>query len=113
MRHCARQSWSVSCDLAIGFGRRGSACPGGRRSFQDQYSAQIMRITSRLEVDATGDRAFGYQQSGLLMLDPTTSQLALCFGRGRLQNALEPIGAIPIAEIGGDLTELNLRGDRL
>ena len=90
-----------------------NALPIEGRAFQDQYSAQIMRITSRLEVNPAGDRAFGYQYSGLLMLDPTTSQLALCFGRGRLQNALAPIGAIPIAEIGGDLTELNLRGDRL
>jgi hypothetical protein len=89
------------------------ALPIEGRAFQDQYSAQIMRITSRLEVALIGDRAFGYQQSGLLMLDPTTSELALCFGRGRLQNSLGPLGAIPIAEIGGDLTELNLRGDRL
>lgn len=72
-----------------------------------------MRVTSRLEVEPIGDRAFGYQHAGLLMLDPATSQLALCFGRGRLQNALGPIGAIPIAEIGGDLVDLNLRGDRL
>ena len=89
------------------------ALPIEARAFQDQYSAQIMRITSRLEVDPTGDRAFGYQHPGLLMLDPTTCQLALCFGRGRLQNALAPIGAIPIAEIGADLTELHVRGDRL
>jgi hypothetical protein len=90
-----------------------NALPMEGRAMQDQYSAQIMRITSRLEVDPAGDRTFGYQQVGLLMLDPTTSQLALCFGRGRLQNALGPIGAIPIAELGGDLTELNLRGERL
>jgi hypothetical protein len=83
------------------------------RAFQDRYSAQTMRITERLDADTAGDAMFGYQQPGLLMLDPTTSQLALCFGRGRLQNALGPIGAIPLAEIGGDLTELNLRGDRL
>lgn len=89
------------------------ALPIEGRAFQDQYSAQIMRITSRLEVDAARDRAFAYQQPGLLMLDPSTSQLALCFGRGRLQNALGPIGALPIAEIGGDLTELCERGDRL
>jgi hypothetical protein len=90
-----------------------NALPIEARAFQDQYSAQIMRITSRLEVDPTGDRAFGYQHPGLLMLDPSTSELALCFGRGRLQNALEPIGAIPIAEISEDLTELKMRGDRL
>jgi hypothetical protein len=83
------------------------------RAFQDQYSAQLMRITTRLDVDPTGDRTYGYQQPGLLMLDPTTRQLGLCFGRGRLQNSLGPIAAVPIAEIGGNLAELNLRGDRL
>ena len=93
--------------------RFSKALPIEGRAFQDQYSAQIMRITSALNVLPSDDRAYGYQQPGLLMLDPTTSQLALCFGRGRLQNALAPIGAIPIAEIGGDLTELNAHGDRL
>jgi len=83
------------------------------RAFQDQYSAQILRSTCRIELDTAGDRSYGYAYSGLIMLDPTTSQVALCFGRGRLQNALGPIGAIPIAEIGGDLTELNVRGDQL
>lgn len=47
------------------------------------------------------------------MLDPTSGDLAICFGRGRLQNALGPIAAIPVAEIGGDLAELNRRGDQL
>jgi hypothetical protein len=89
------------------------ALPIKGRALQDQYSAQIMRITSRLDVEPAADRAFAYQHAGLLMLDPTTCDLALCFGRGRLQNALGPIGAIPIAEIGGDLGELNRRGDQL
>jgi hypothetical protein len=83
------------------------------RTFQDQYSAQIMRSTCRLELESTVDGTFGYQYAGLVMLDPTTGDLAVCFGRGRLQNALGPIGAVPVAEIGGDLTELNLRGDQL
>jgi len=90
-----------------------NALPIEGRAFQDQYSAQIMRINARLEVEPGADQAFGYQHAGLLMLDPTTRQLALCFGRGRLQNALGPIGAIPIAEIGGELTEFNVRGDQL
>ena len=90
-----------------------SALPLEGRAFQDQYSSQLMRITSRLEVDAEDDRRYGYQQPGLLMLDPLSRYLALCFGRGRLQNAIGPIAAIPLAEIGGDLSELNARGDRL
>jgi Protein of unknown function (DUF3830) len=89
------------------------ALPLEGRAFQDQYSSQLMRITSRLDVDATGDRWYGYQHAGLLMLDPLTHQLALCFGRGRLHNALGPIAAVPLAEIGGDLSELKERGERL
>jgi hypothetical protein len=89
------------------------ALPLEGRAFQDQYSTQLMRITSRLDTDAAEDRRYGYQQPGLLMLDPLSRQLALCFGRGRLHNALGPIGAVPLAEIGGDLSELNARGDRL
>jgi hypothetical protein len=89
------------------------ALPLEGRAFQDQYSSQLMRITSRLEVDGSGDRRFGYQQPGLLMLDPASGQLAVCFGRGRLQDALGPLVAVPLAETGGDLRELNARGDRL
>ena len=87
--------------------------PLAGRAFQDRYSHQVMRSTCRLDVDSAGDRTYGYQQPGLVMLDPATGELAVCFGRGRLQNALGPIFAIPIAEIGGDLAELEVRGERL
>ena len=90
-----------------------NALPVEGHAFQDQYSSQLMRITSRLDTDALEDRRYGYQQPGLLMLDPLSRQLALCFGRARLHNALGPIAAVPLAEIGGDLAELNARGDRL
>jgi hypothetical protein len=90
------------------------ALPISGNALQDQYSAQVMRVTSRLEVAAAGgDRQYGYQHPGLVMLDPTSGQLAVCFGRGRLQNAIGPIPAVPIAEIGGDLAEFNRLGDRL
>src|SRR5437762_8149569 len=84
-----------------------NALPVEGRAFQDRYSSQLMRITSRLDVDAVGDRHYGYQQPGLLMFDPMSHELGLCFGRGRLQNALGPIAAVPLAEIGGDLSKLN------
>ncbi len=90
-----------------------SILPVRSRAYQDQYSAQVMRTDARLSTDARGDHAYGYQQPGLLMLDPLSGQVALCFGRGRLQNALAPLAAIPLAEIGGDLGELTARGDRL
>src|SRR2546427_11790679 len=68
-----------------------NALPLEGQAFQDQYSSQLMRMTSRLEVDADGDHRYAYQQPGLLMLDPLSGYLALCFGRGRLQNAIGPI----------------------
>ncbi|MCC6175727.1 MAG: DUF3830 family protein [Chloroflexi bacterium] len=83
------------------------------RASQDRYSHQVMRLTCRIDVDSAGDQRYGYQQPGLVMLDPATGELAVCFGRGRLQNALGPIFAIPIAELGGDLAELETRGEEL
>src|SRR5689334_15009579 len=83
------------------------------RACHDRYSRQVRRPTCRLDVDSAGDQTYGYQQPGPMMLDPATDELAVCFGRGRLQNALGPIFAIPIAEIGEDLAELEVRGERL
>src|SRR5207237_5492353 len=57
-----------------------NALPLEGRAFQDQYSSQLMRITSRLDVDSTGDRRYGYQQRGLLLPDPTSGRLAVGFG---------------------------------
>lgn len=90
-----------------------STLPLRSRAYQDQYSAQIMRTDARLSTEVGSDHAYGYQQPGLLMLDPLSGHVALCFGRGRLQNALGPVAAIPLAEIGGDLGELTARGDQL
>lgn len=83
------------------------------RAYQDRYSGQVMRVEAVLRLETGGDRTYGYQQPGLVMLDPVTGQIAVCFGRGRLQNALGPLPAVPLAEIGGDLAELTPRGDRL
>ena len=56
-----------------------NALPLEGRAFQDRYSSQVMRMTTRLEVDTAKDRYYGYQQPGLLMFDPTSWELALCF----------------------------------
>lgn len=88
------------------------ALPIRSRAYQDQYSAQVMRTNAEVTTKA-GDRTYGYQYPGLVVLDPLTGRVAVCFGRGRLQNALGPLPAVPIAEIGGDLSELTRRGDRL
>lgn len=90
-----------------------AALPIRTRAYQDQYSAQVMRTDGELGTQAGADRTFGYQQPGLVMLDPLSGRVAICFGRGRLQNAIGPIAAVPLAEIGGDLDELTRRADRL
>lgn len=89
------------------------ALPLRSRAYQDQYSAQVMRTDAELAPRPGGDRAYGYQQTGLVMLDPLTRRILVCFGRGRLRNAFGPLPAVPLAEIGGDLRALTERGDRL
>ena len=91
----------------------GASLPLRSRAYQDRYSAQVMRTDARLDVDARDDHAYGYQQTGLLMLEPVSGHIFLCFGRGRLQNAIGPLAAIPLAEVGGDLGDLTTCGDRL
>ena len=91
-----------------------AALPIRSRAYQDQYSARVMRTDAHVtSASDPRDRSYGYEYPGLVMLDPLTGLIAVCFGRGRLQNALGPLPAVPLAEIGGDLSELRLRGDRL
>lgn len=89
------------------------ALPLRSRAYQDQYSAQVMRTDADLAPGPGDDRAYGYQQPGLVMLDPFTRRILVCFGRGRLRNAVGPLPAVPLAEIGGELGELTKRGDLL
>ncbi|MDE3111334.1 MAG: DUF3830 family protein [Chloroflexota bacterium] len=90
-----------------------TALPISTRAYQDRYSAQLMRTDAQVAAQPGTDSTWGYQQPGLVMLDAQTGRVAVCFGRGRLQNSLGPLPAVPIAEIGGDLAELTRRGDRL
>ncbi|HEX5499712.1 MAG TPA: hypothetical protein VFX03_10810, partial [Thermomicrobiales bacterium] len=53
-----------------------------------------------------GDRGAPFQHPGLVVLDPTTGGLAMCYGQGRLNPDALPAAPIPVAQIGGDLAPL-------
>ena len=55
---------------------------------------------------ATTDRGVGFQYPGLVVYEPTTGEIAICYGQGRLNHHTLPLTPIPLAEIGGDLGPL-------
>jgi hypothetical protein len=60
-----------------------------------------------------GDTFVPYPHPGLIMLEPRSRDLTLCFGEARLQDGFGPLPAIPVCEIGGDLSELDRIGRTL
>src|SRR5207249_4596170 len=80
----------------------------------DEWSGFIARIRPPSPLrPAPGDEIVGFAYPGLVMLDPATGDLAVCFGQGRLQNGLGPQPAIPVMEIGGDIEAFRPAGVRL
>src|SRR5204863_4546604 len=68
----------------------------------DEWSGFVARIRPPSPISAgAGDEIVAFAYPGLVMLDPATGDLAICFGQGRLQNGLGPQPAIPVMEIGG------------
>jgi hypothetical protein len=80
----------------------------------DEWSGSLGRISSRIPVAAFDeDERVPFAYPGLVMVDARTGELAMCYGQGRLQDGLGPIAAVPLLEIGGDLTALIRAGERL
>ena len=80
----------------------------------DEWSGFVARIHAAAPFAAApGDEVVAFAYPGLVMLDPATGDLALCFGQGRLQNGLGPQPAIPVMEIGGDIEAFRPHGIRL
>lgn len=48
---------------------------------------------------------YTYQFPGQIGYEPDTGKLSLCYGQGRLQNAVGPIPTVPIAHVVGPLDE--------
>lgn len=90
------------------------ALPLTGRVIQDAWSRDFMLVkdgpTRRLP---GGDRAVPFQHPGLLVHDPESGNLALCYGQGRLQDGFGPIRAVVVAQLGGDMLELERLGRSL
>lgn len=83
-----------------------AALPLGGRVRHDDWSGELARLRVGQGPSTLTDRPVAYQHPGLLVLDPTSGDLAIAYGQGRLQDGLGPLPAVPIASIGGDLAPL-------
>ncbi len=80
----------------------------------EQVSGSIFSTRAPVDIEhSAGDKHVGFQHPGLVVFDPATSRLAICYGQGRLNSLTGPTEAIPVAEIGGDLAPLEDVGYRL
>jgi hypothetical protein len=72
-----------------------------------QWSGEMAHMLPlwRMDSGAT-DRGVGFQYPGLVVYEPISGEMAICYGQGRLNHQSLPLTPIPIAEIGGDLAPL-------
>lgn len=90
------------------------ALPFSGRVAHGTWSGEIFRMLEETPVgDASGDRGWGFQYPGLVMLEPRVRELAFCYGQGRLNLPTGPLSPIPLAELGGDLGVLAEFGIKL
>lgn len=72
-----------------------------------QWSGAMMCSLGPVPASAVaGERGAPFQHPGLVVLDPTSGGLAICYGQGRLNPDSLPALPIPVAQIGGDLAPL-------
>lgn len=82
-----------------------AALPLRGQAFHDQWSGEVFRIGVGLRLPAA-DQPVAYQHPGLVVVDPESDSLGVCYGQGRLQDGFGPLRAVPLAQIGGDLAAL-------
>lgn len=81
-----------------------SALPFEGRAAHGQWSGAMFRMLEEAPVEIpAGDRGVGFQYPGLVVINPSNREIAICYGQGRLNLPTGPLNPIPIAEIGGDL----------
>jgi hypothetical protein len=70
------------------------------RAVQSEWSGDVMELFdgTQLAIDPAAEPV-PFQHPGLVVYDPRTGRLAMCFGEGRWQDGFGPIRAIPIARI--------------
>ena len=72
-----------------------------------QWCGELVHMLSTWRADgAATDRGVGFQHPGLVVYEPTTGEIAICYGQGRLNHHTLPLTPVPLAEIGGDLGPL-------
>jgi hypothetical protein len=72
-----------------------------------QWSGDLFLASERFPLkEPIRERGLGFQHPGLVVLDPDSGDIAICYGQGRLNDHTLPLTPIPIAEIGGDLAPL-------
>jgi hypothetical protein len=83
------------------------ALPFEGRAAHGQWSGAIFRMLEHAPLDVPQrDRAAGFQYPGLVVLEPSSREIAICYGQGRLVAPATVLAPVPIAEIGGDLAPL-------
>jgi hypothetical protein len=72
-----------------------------------QWNGEMVHMSSTWDADRTlTDHGVGFQYPGLVVYEPTSGEIAICYGQGRLNHHTLPLTPIPLAEIGGDLGSL-------
>jgi hypothetical protein len=72
-----------------------------------QWSGAMVQMPSTWHAsEGATDPGVGFQYPGLVVYEPDTGEVALCYGQGRLNHHTLPLTPIPLAEIGGDLGPL-------
>lgn len=90
------------------------ALPFEGRAVHGIWSGDLFRMLEEAPFEAPpGDRVAGFQYPGLVMLEPASRELAICYGQGRLNLPTGPASPVPLAELGGDLAPLAARATRL
>jgi hypothetical protein len=83
------------------------------RAAHGTWSGAIFRMLEHAPIELPErDRGIVYQYPGLVSLEPTVKELAICYGQARLYHPTALLAPLPIAEIGGDLAPLEKLGLR-
>lgn len=90
------------------------ALPFSGQVVHGQWSGELFRMLEPAPVgNVTNDSGWGFQYPGLAVLEPSTNELAFCYGQGRLNAPTGALNPIPVAELEGDLQALSTFGTNL
>jgi hypothetical protein len=83
------------------------ALPFEGRVVHSRWSGAIFHMLDDVPFELRqADAPAGFQHPGLVVLEPHTREISICYGQGRLVSPTSLLRPIPLAEIGGDLSAL-------